>query len=54
LRNHAFLISDDAGKQRRVALQFADQIIAEFVLDRSAGDAVLGKRAIAKSAQSTG
>ena len=36
------------------ALQLADQIMAEFVFDGPAADAVLGKCAVAKSAESTG
>ncbi len=54
LRHHAVFIAHNARKQRRGTLQLADQIFAEFVLHGPAADAVLGKRAVAESAQSAG
>src|SRR5580698_8811431 len=54
LRHHGFVVTYNARKQWRGALQLADQIIAEFILHGPARDAVLGKCAVAKSAESTG
>ena len=48
------LIAHNAREQRRGTLQLADQIVAEFILDGPVADAVLGKRAVAKSAKSAG
>ena len=54
LRNHRIFVSDDAGKERRTALNFADQVLAEFVLHSAADQFGLGKRTGTKGAEGTG
>jgi hypothetical protein len=38
LRDHGFVVADDAGEERLAALKLADQVVPHFVLD--AGDGI--------------
>ncbi len=54
LWNNAVLVTDDAGKELLLALEFADQIRAQFVLYGAARQTFFGKRAIAQLSQGCG
>ena len=54
LRHHRVLKSEDAGEQGFAALDFADQIITEFVFDAAVEEFGFGEGARAKRAKGTG
>ena len=54
LRHHGILESQNAREKILAALQFADQIIAKFVLDGSAGEARFREGTFTKRAQCAG
>ena len=54
LRHDRVFVAEDAGKQRLAALDFADQVAAEFVFDGPVGDLGFGEGTGAKRAEGTG
>ena len=52
LRHHGVLVPEDGGKQRVAALDFADQVLAELVLDAAARQLGFRKGTLAQRAES--